>query len=103
MKVILSKSHGAYVVHPLELGDRWIGVRVALEVDVAALLDVVRLMKKIIGISETIQLIDLVPGTLVEKRFVKIKKSRLKTFMLSQFKIPKSFVLWEKKSFSDLT
>ena len=57
-------------MHPLELGDRWIGVRVALEVDVAALLDVVWLMKKIIGISATIQLSDLVPGTLVEKRFI---------------------------------
>ena len=33
-------------MHPLKLGDRGVGVRVALEVDVAPLFDVVRLIKK---------------------------------------------------------
>jgi hypothetical protein len=33
-------------VHPLQLGDGWVGVSVALEVDVAALFDVVRLNKE---------------------------------------------------------
>ncbi len=36
----------SYIVHPLQLGDGWVGVSVTFEVDIAALFDVVRLNKE---------------------------------------------------------